>query len=181
VPDSIAGLPLHPLVVHVTVVIVPTAALTVFLAAVWPRFREWAGLLPLGLAVTGLILDPLSTSSGESLEHQVGQDALIEKHSELADGLLPWMDDPPRRDGRGPLRLVLAQAATRLRRRGKSTHLGAGRDLGAGGGGRRWYDGSGGPDRPQRRQGRVVGRQRAVHKLASGRSVVRRIRLPMLA
>ena len=90
-PDSIAGLPLHPLLVHATVVIVPAAAVSVLLAAVWPRFRRWAGLLPLGLAVVGLILVPLSTSSGESLEHEVGHSALIEKHSQLADGLLPWM------------------------------------------------------------------------------------------
>jgi hypothetical protein len=88
---SIAGLPLHPLLVHATVVIVPAAALTVLLAALWPRFRRWAGWLPLGLAVAGLILDPLSTSSGESLEHEVGHSALIEKHAHLADGLLPWM------------------------------------------------------------------------------------------
>lgn len=45
----------------------------------------------MGLAVTGLILDPLSTSSGESLERQVGHSALIGKHWQLADGLLPWM------------------------------------------------------------------------------------------
>lgn len=88
---SIAGLPLHPLLVHATVVIVPAAALSVLLAALWPRFRRWAGPLPLGLAVAGLILDPLSTSSGESLEHQVGENALIERHAELADGLLPWL------------------------------------------------------------------------------------------
>jgi hypothetical protein len=73
------------------VVIVPAAALSVLLAALWPRFRRWAGPLPLGLAVAGLILDPLSTSSGESLEHQVPHSALIEKHSHLADGLLPWL------------------------------------------------------------------------------------------
>jgi predicted membrane protein DUF2231 len=88
---SIAGLPLHPLLVHATVVVVPTAALCVLLAAMWPRFRAWAGPLPLGLAVAGLVLDPLSTSSGESLEHQMGHSALIEKHSHLADGLLPWL------------------------------------------------------------------------------------------
>jgi hypothetical protein len=88
---SLAGLPLHPLLVHATVVIVPAAAQCVLFAALWPRFRTWAGPLPLGLAVAGLILDPLSTSSGESLEHQVGHSALIEKHSHLADGLLPWM------------------------------------------------------------------------------------------
>lgn len=91
VPQSVFGLPLHPLIVHATVVIVPLAALMVLLAAVWAKVRRWAGPLPLGLAVVGLALDPLSTSSGESLEHQVSGNALIEKHAELADGLLPWL------------------------------------------------------------------------------------------
>jgi len=91
VPDSIAGLPLHPLLVHATVVIVPAAALSVLLAAVWPRFRRWAGLLPLGLSLAGLVLTPLSTSTGETLEHQVGETALVERHADLAEGLLPWL------------------------------------------------------------------------------------------
>jgi hypothetical protein len=82
---SVPGLPLHPLLVHASVVIVPAAAMSVLLAAVWPRFRRWASPPPLGLAVAGLILDPLSTSSGESLEHQVGSNALVEKHAEVAD------------------------------------------------------------------------------------------------
>ena len=51
----------------------------------------WAGPLPLGLALAGLVLDPLSTSSGENLERQVSGNALIERHAQLADGLLPWM------------------------------------------------------------------------------------------
>lgn len=90
-PDSIAGLPLHPLLVHATVVIVPAAASCVLLAALWPRFRRWAGVLPLALAVGGLVLVPMSTSTGESLEHQVGESSLVEKHAELGEGLLPWM------------------------------------------------------------------------------------------
>jgi hypothetical protein len=81
----------HPLLVHATVVVVPTAALCVLLAAVSTRFRRWAGPLPLALSLVALVLDPLTTSSGESLEHQVGSNALIEKHSELADLLLPWL------------------------------------------------------------------------------------------
>lgn len=89
--DTIFGLPFHPLVVHATVVVVPAAAVSVLLAGLWPRFRRWAGFLPLLLSVVGLVLVPLSTSSGESFERRVGHSALIEKHSQLADGLLPWM------------------------------------------------------------------------------------------
>ena len=88
--DTIAGLPLHPLVVHATEVIVPTAALVLLVAAVWPRFRRWAGLLPLGLALAALVLVPISLESGEKLEGRVGESALAETHSGLAEGLLPW-------------------------------------------------------------------------------------------
>ncbi|VXA93786.1 DUF2231 domain-containing protein [Aeromicrobium sp. 9AM] len=90
-PNDFRGLPLHPLIVHATVVIVPLAALTVLLAALWPRFRGWAGPLPAGLSLVGLILVPLSTSTGETLERHVPHSALLERHTHLADGLLPWM------------------------------------------------------------------------------------------
>ena len=89
--DTIFGLPVHPLVVHATTVIVPSAAVAVLLAAVWPRFRRWAGWLPLALSLLAVVLTPLSTESGEALEHRVEHSALIEQHSELADGLLPWV------------------------------------------------------------------------------------------
>ena len=89
--DTVLGLPTHPLIVHATVVVVPTAAVAVLLAAVWPRFRAWAGWGPLALAVLAVVLTPLSTSSGESLEHRVGGSRLIEDHSHLADLLIWWV------------------------------------------------------------------------------------------
>jgi len=88
-PETAFGLPLHPLIVHGTVVIVPLAAVTVLLAVLWPRFRRWAGPLPAGLAVVGLVLVPLSTSSGENLERSVAETRLVERHAELGDQLLP--------------------------------------------------------------------------------------------
>ncbi|KQV76101.1 hypothetical protein ASC61_14420 [Aeromicrobium sp. Root344] len=90
-PNDFHGLPLHPLIVHATVVVVPLAALTVLLAALWPRFRAWSGPLPMGLSLVGLALVPLSTSTGETLERHVAHSALVERHTELAGGLLPWM------------------------------------------------------------------------------------------
>lgn len=89
--DTVLGLPVHPLIVHATVVIVPTAALAVALYAVWPRFRAWARFGPLALAAAAVVLTPLSTSSGESLEHRVGGSAAIEQHSHLADLLIWWV------------------------------------------------------------------------------------------
>ena len=90
-PNDFYGLPLHPLIVHATVVMIPLAALTVLLSALWPRFRAWAGPLPAGISLIGLVLVPLSTSTGETLEKHVARSALLEEHTRLADGLLPWM------------------------------------------------------------------------------------------
>jgi hypothetical protein len=90
-PSELHGLPLHPLIVHATVVTIPVAAATVLLAALWPRFRAWAGPLPAGVSLVGLILVPLSTSTGETLERHVPHSALVQRHTHLADGLLPWM------------------------------------------------------------------------------------------
>jgi hypothetical protein len=88
--DTIFGLPVHPLIVHATVVLVPTAALLVALAAVYPRFRAWIGPVPALAAIAACVLVPLSTSSGEELEHHVGDSSLVEKHAELADTLI-WL------------------------------------------------------------------------------------------
>lgn len=88
---TIFGLPFHPLVVHATAVVVPAAALAVALAALWPRFRRWAAWGPLAAAALAVVLVPLTTSSGESLERALPHSDLIETHVHLADGLLPWV------------------------------------------------------------------------------------------
>jgi hypothetical protein len=89
--NTVFGLPLHPLVVHATVVVVPSAALAVGLAAVWPRFRAWAGFLPLALAAAAVVLVPITTSSGEYLQGRVADTALVHEHTQMAEGLFPWV------------------------------------------------------------------------------------------
>ena len=88
---TVFGLPLHPLIVHATVVVVPTAALAVLLATFWPRFRRWASWGPLALALLSVVLVPITTSSGESLEHMLPHSELVEAHARLGDQLLPWV------------------------------------------------------------------------------------------
>lgn len=88
---TVFGLPVHPLIVHATVVVVPSAASAVLLATFWPRFRRWASWGPGAAAALALVLVPLTTSSGESLERSLPDTALIEAHTHLADGLLPWV------------------------------------------------------------------------------------------
>jgi len=89
-PQTVFGLPTHAIVVHATVVFLPLASLAVLLHAFWPAARRrLGGVTPL-LAGIALVLVPLATQSGEGLEHSVAHSALIERHAELADGMLPW-------------------------------------------------------------------------------------------
>lgn len=84
------GIPLHPLFVHLTSVAVPVAALVAIAVAAWPAARRW---LAVGAPIVGLVAlvsVPLATQSGEWLEEHVRETALLERHTELADGLLPW-------------------------------------------------------------------------------------------
>ena len=94
-PTSIAGLSLHPLVVHATVVLVPMASVVVLLAAVLPRFRRWAGVLPVLLALGALVLTPVATGSGENLQRQLAArgvtNPLVPEHAELGELLIWWV------------------------------------------------------------------------------------------
>jgi hypothetical protein len=89
-PQTVFGLPTHAIVVHATVVLLPLAALAVLLHAVWPAARRRLGIVTPLLAGVALVLVPMSTESGESLERAVGRTALVERLAELADGMLPW-------------------------------------------------------------------------------------------
>jgi len=94
-PSSVFGLPLHALVVHATVVVVPLAAVVVMLAAVLPRFRRWAGLLPVLLAGGALVLTPVTTGSGGDfwrlLQAQGAQNPLVVRHAGLGEFLVWWV------------------------------------------------------------------------------------------
>lgn len=95
--DTFRGLPVHALIVHATVVTLPTAALLVALAAVHPRFRRWIGPVPAIAAVVAVILVPLTTASGNNLMKTrdpgpscAGLHQAIAHHKELA-GWLIWL------------------------------------------------------------------------------------------
>ncbi|NQW89096.1 hypothetical protein HQQ88_02120 [Curtobacterium sp. VKM Ac-2861] len=84
------GIPLHPLFVHLTSVAVPVAALAAIVVAVWPAAQRWLAVGAPIIGLVALVSVPLATSSGEWLEHREQETALLERHTELADGLLPW-------------------------------------------------------------------------------------------
>lgn len=86
----VAGLPLHILLVHAVVVLVPLAALCTVLAAVWPAARRRLGVASPLLALVALVLVPITTAAGEWLEDRVGATPLVQRHAALGTGLLPW-------------------------------------------------------------------------------------------
>ena len=89
--DNIFGVPAHPLIVHAVVVLVPLAALGALACVFSPWVRRRYGWLVAAFAVLDIVLVPLATGSGESLEERVPETALVEKHTEMGEQLLPWV------------------------------------------------------------------------------------------
>lgn len=83
--NNIFGLPAHPLLVHVPIVLIPILALVALAMAVRPA---WRGRLALPAAVAGvvtMIFTLLAAGAGEKLEGRVGPDRLVKAHAELGD------------------------------------------------------------------------------------------------
>lgn len=119
--DGVRGLPLHPLVVHGAVVLLPLSALVLILATLVPPLRRRLGVLVPLLALLAAALVPLSIASGEVLLGRIGPTPLVLEHERLARMLPPWAyamalvalvqwvwtrprrraDDPGRRAGAG--------------------------------------------------------------------------------
>jgi hypothetical protein len=89
VPTFVFGLPLHPLVVHAVVVLVPLAALGTAAVALWPTARRRFGWLVVVVTALATLSIPVATSSGEGLEHSLPRSPAIGSHAELGDQLLP--------------------------------------------------------------------------------------------
>lgn len=65
---TVSGLPLHPLIVHATVVVLPVLVL-VSLAYLRPRWRAVLRWPLVGLGIVSAILMWLTSASGDSLKH----------------------------------------------------------------------------------------------------------------
>ena len=109
--DTIFGLPVHALVIHAVVVLLPLAALGVVLMAAVPRWRPALRWPTLALALIAVANIPVATRSGHALERRIGSSELIDEHRALGDTML-WF---------GLAMLVLTAAfvfADRARQRG---------------------------------------------------------------
>ncbi|MFC4944941.1 DUF2231 domain-containing protein [Pseudonocardia sp. GCM10023141] len=90
-PTFINDLPLHVLVVHAVVVLVPLAVLGAVTVAVWPAARRRYGWLVVAVTAVATVAIPVATSSGEGLEHRLPRTALLEAHTRLGDDLLVFV------------------------------------------------------------------------------------------
>jgi uncharacterized membrane protein len=84
------GLPIHVLLVHFVVIVVPLAALVAVVAAFWPAARRRIGIVSPILAFVALVSVPLATQAGEALQGQITETSLSRMHTHMGDGLLPW-------------------------------------------------------------------------------------------
>jgi hypothetical protein len=87
---SVAGLPLHPLVIHAVVVLLPLAALGTLAMAVRPAWRRALSVPTLLVALVGTVAVPLATVSGQQLQTALGGGSpLVAEHAARAAALLP--------------------------------------------------------------------------------------------
>jgi uncharacterized membrane protein len=84
--DLINGIPVHPLVVHAAVVLVPLTALGLIAMAIWPRFSAKYGWLVVASGFIATVSSFAAKESGEVLEERVGEPGF--DHAELGD-LMP--------------------------------------------------------------------------------------------
>lgn len=114
--DLVDGLPLHPLVVHAVVVLLPLAVLGTLAVVAVPRLRPFTPLAAL-VATAAAVLLPVASESGEALEERVGEPGV---HAELGEQLVVigialavvlWLLTLLRRHGTGPLTAVVAGLA----------------------------------------------------------------------
>lgn len=87
---EIAGLPLHPLIVHAVVVLVPLTALALILGALLPAMRKRLGIVTPIAALIVLGLVPLTMLAGEALAQKVGPVPAVVHHADLGRMLWPW-------------------------------------------------------------------------------------------
>jgi hypothetical protein len=86
-----AGLPMHVLLVHAVLVLVPLVVLLLVVVGAWPAARRvlW---LPVLIAAIGLLpLTLVTVEAGKWLQQRVPTAPLLEVHTGRGEGLVPWV------------------------------------------------------------------------------------------
>jgi cytochrome b involved in lipid metabolism len=84
--DLVFGLPLHVLVNHAVVVLVPLGAIAMILMVFVPRIRTPFSYVSAGITLLGAVAATLAAQSGEALAERVGNPGV---HEQWGDSLVP--------------------------------------------------------------------------------------------
>jgi glucan phosphoethanolaminetransferase (alkaline phosphatase superfamily) len=87
---TVMGIPAHPLMVHVPVILVPLCALAAILM-IRPSWRARIGWIAVVLSGAALLFTQLAIGSGEALEESVKETRLVEQHTEMGESGRPWV------------------------------------------------------------------------------------------
>jgi uncharacterized membrane protein len=87
--SKLFGLPAHPLLVHVPIVLIPLVTVGAVVLAVRPALRARFGWIAVALAGIALVGVQLALGSGEALEDHVERSAVLHRHTEMAESLRP--------------------------------------------------------------------------------------------
>src|SRR3954454_9879209 len=83
------GLPAHPLLVHVPIVLIPLVGAGGVAMALSARVRERIGWIVVALAGAALVGVQLAMGSGEALQDSVRRSQALSTHVSLADAMRP--------------------------------------------------------------------------------------------
>lgn len=87
--SKLFGLPAHPLLVHVPVVLVPLVGLGAIAMAVSAKVRDRIGWLVFALAAVALVGVQLAIGSGQALQDSVPRSHALSVHVQTAESLRP--------------------------------------------------------------------------------------------
>jgi uncharacterized membrane protein len=88
---TLFGLPAHPLLVHIPVVLVPLASIGA-LGMWWKPWRDRFGIATVVILMVAGIFTQLAISSGQTLRRELDSNtALLRSHVAIAENIRPWL------------------------------------------------------------------------------------------
>jgi uncharacterized membrane protein len=90
---SLFGLPAHPLLVHVPIVLIPLVAIGAVLM-LWPSLRAKIGWATVILAGVATVFSFLAVGSGEALEgaaESTANEKLLDAHTSMGENIRVWI------------------------------------------------------------------------------------------
>jgi hypothetical protein len=86
---TLFGLPAHPLLVHVPIVLIPLVGVGAVAIVAVPAWRQRFGWVLAALSGIALLGVQLAIGSGETLEDHVERSSYLHRHTEMASSLRP--------------------------------------------------------------------------------------------